>query len=130
MTEVSEGEHEVNNKNIAGDSDDIKIDPNENENDSTFDGVNGEEEDDNPPKSPSSPEESELMAFLTKHDLTDIHLQILSSKLKLSHLVKADKSDLDDLCNDLQLDSSQKIRLKHAIKASQSKRRRINIQHK
>merc|ERR1719229_1818350 len=65
------------------------------------------------------------MAFLTKHDLADIHLQILSSKLKLSHLVKADKSDLDDLCNDLQLDSSQKIRLKHAIKVSQSKRRRI-----
>merc|ERR1719273_2640558 len=127
MTEVSEGEYEVINKSVAGDSDDIKIDPNEN--DSTFDGITGEEEEqqqDKASKPPSPPAQGcELMAFLTKHDLTDIHLQIASSKLTLSHLVKASLSDLDDLCNDLKLDSSQKIRLKHAVKSSQSKRRRI-----
>ena len=107
MTAVLEGEYDnVSNTN----TNDNQVD-----NESTLDGTAGEN------KAPKS-SVSELAQFLSKHDLMDMHLQITSSKLRLSHLIKADKSDLDGLCSDLNLSSSQKIRLKHAIKSLQKRK--------
>merc|ERR1712228_875655 len=110
------------NNSIADNSDKNKDKPNDN--DSTFDGTAGENE-------PRQSSQSDLIQFLSKHDLMDMRFQISSSKLKLRHLVKADKSDLDGLCSDFKLSSSQKIRLKHAIKSMQKRKIvRKRIKHK
>jgi len=72
----------------------------------------------------------ELVEFLEDHDLMDMESEILSSKLKLNHFREVEKCDLDDLCNDLQLKPSQKIRLKHAIKSLQTNMIRNKIKQK
>merc|ERR1719295_231152 len=64
-----------------------------------------------------------MLTFLGKHGLLDIKQQLISSKLSVGHLAQVERTDLEDLCKDLNLSSSQKIRLKHAIKVLRSKRR-------
>jgi len=46
---------------------------------------------------------------------------MVSSKLTLDHLQQVEMVDLDALCSDLNLSSSQKIRVKHAVKTLQNK---------
>eukprot|EP01084_Bolivina_argentea_P187375 322769_1 len=123
-----EGEHEVNN-NINSDSDnDSKHHCNhKNENNSTYDNngsLPGEEMKEIINIDPK------VVQFLEKHDLMDMKQQILSSKLKLNHFCDVEASDLEMLCIDLKLNSSQKIRLKHAIKSLQKKIVRQRIKQK
>merc|ERR1719361_2126207 len=63
-----------------------------------------------------------MLTFLGDHGLLDLQEQLIASKLTVGHLAKVERADLEDLCTDLNLSSSQKIRLKHAIKALRSKR--------
>ena len=127
MTALPEGENEVNIINV-NDNDE------ENENDSSIDVAKSNTfEENKTPNGESQDEEDEddeLIEFLKKHDLMDMKSEILSSKLKLSHFKEVEKTDLDDLCNDLQLKPSQKIRLKHCIKALQKNIVRNRIREK
>eukprot|EP00486_Rosalina_sp_Unknown_P001862 CAMPEP_0201575270 /NCGR_PEP_ID=MMETSP0190_2-20130828/20371_1 /ASSEMBLY_ACC=CAM_ASM_000263 /TAXON_ID=37353 /ORGANISM="Rosalina sp." /LENGTH=418 /DNA_ID=CAMNT_0048004687 /DNA_START=50 /DNA_END=1306 /DNA_ORIENTATION=+ len=106
-----EGENELNNNSINNNK--------ENEIDnSTLEQNPGEHKND------------ELVEFLEDHELLDMKSEILSSKLKLSHFREVEKADLDDLCDDLELKPSQKIRLKHAIKTLQRSMVRNRIKEK
>ena len=104
-----EGEHEISNK--KENSDVVKRN-------STYERHPGEHKDD------------ELVEFLEDNELMDMKSEILSSKLKLSHFREVEKADLDDLCNDLELKPSQKIRLKCSIKALQRTMVRNRIKEK
>jgi len=65
-----------------------------------------------------------LLKFLEQYDLSDITEQMLAAKLTLDHLSQAEADDLEALCSDLNLSSSQKIRVKHAIKTLQQNNRK------
>lgn len=64
-----------------------------------------------------------LLKFLEQYDLSDIAEPMRSSKLTLDHLCQVEQGDLEALCSDLNLSSSQKIRVKHAIKTLQQQKK-------
>ena len=116
MIASAEGhQYEVKNNNIDKNEDENKND----DDNSTVDETPGEIVNDLTNK---------LVEFLKKNDLLDIKDELLSSKLNLSHFKEVEKSDLNELCNDLKLTSSQKIRLKHAIKSLQKQIKRKKSQ--
>merc|ERR1719266_2367830 len=104
MTAVSEGEDEYtsNDKLIESNKHHMKS--------------NGHKHTDDPISG-----DQPLLNFLNQHGLSDIKDEMLSSKLTLSHFHEVDMADLDALCIDLNLSSSQKIRVKHAVKSLQRK---------
>merc|ERR1712228_230453 len=62
---------------------------------------------------------SPLIQFLHDNGLQDIKHSLQSNHIEFKHLLSVDTNDLNDLCQDLQLSTSQKIRFKHAIKTLQ-----------
>ncbi len=52
-----------------------------------------------------------LLKYLEQYDLSDIAEPMRSSKLTLDHLRQVEQGDLEALCSDLNLSSSQKIRV-------------------
>jgi len=61
-----------------------------------------------------------VLHFLEDHGLSDMKEVILWSKLTLNHFKVVDAADLEALCSDLNLSSSQRIRLKHAVRTLQN----------
>eukprot|EP01083_Nonionella_stella_P091960 257219_1 len=120
MTALPEGEHGLNHISVVN-----------NFNNTTYSEMNTTYE---PDKTPGEAKETvvdpQLVRFLERHDLMDMQQQIISSKLKLSHLQGVERSDLQDLCIDLHLNPSQKIRLKHAINSFQKRIVRKRIRKK
>jgi len=68
-----------------------------------------------------------LLPFIKQYGLSDVREQLLSSKLSLEHLQQVEKDDLEALCRDLKLSSSQKIRVKHAIKSLQKTNQSVSV---
>jgi len=79
------------------------------------------EHDPGSPQKDPIPGDPSLLKFLQQYDLLDMKELMVSSKLTLAHLQQVEMVDLDALCSDLNLSSSQKIRVKHAVKTLQNK---------
>jgi len=110
MTALPEGEHAYSsNEQLIEDqklSSKINIDPG------------------SPDPKDANPEDDSLLKFLEQNDLTDVIDIFVASKLTLDHLKQVERDDLEALCSDLNLSSSQKIRVKHAIKTLQKKKKK------